>query len=62
MKLSDFEDVEKIGEGTFGKVYKGKYRDPVTGECKMYALKKLNMMEETEGFPLTALREIKYLK
>jgi cyclin-dependent kinase 12/13 len=28
----------------------------------MYALKKLNMMEETEGFPLTAVREIKYLK
>jgi serine/threonine protein kinase len=62
MKLSDFEDVEKIGEGTFGKVYKAKYRHPVTGETKMYALKKLNMMEETEGFPLTALREIKYLK
>jgi serine/threonine protein kinase len=62
MKLSDFEDVEKIGEGTFGKVYKGNYRDPITNQCKMYALKKLNMMEETEGFPLTALREIKYLK
>jgi cyclin-dependent kinase 12/13 len=62
MRLSDFEEVEKIGEGTFGKVYKGFYRDPMTGEKKLYALKKLNMMEETEGFPLTALREIKYLK
>jgi len=29
--LSDFEKVEKIGEGTFGKVYKAVCRDPVTG-------------------------------
>jgi serine/threonine protein kinase len=62
MKLSDFDSIEKIGEGTFGKVYKALYRDPKTGVKRMYALKKLNMMEETEGFPLTALREIKYLK
>ena len=29
-KLSDFVNIEKIGEGTFGKVYKAEYRDPVT--------------------------------
>lgn len=64
MRLSDFDKVEKIGEGTFGKVYKAEYRDPLTGELKLFALKKLNMMidEMTDlGFPLTALREIKYL-
>ena len=56
--------MEKIGEGTFGKVYKADYRDPQSGEVKQYALKKLNMiMDEMsdQGFPLTALREIKYL-
>ena len=45
-------------------MYKVEYRDPITGEVKHFALKKLNMiMDEMsdQGFPLTALREIKYL-
>lgn len=45
-KLSDFTHIEKIGEGTFGKVYKAEYRDPVTKEVTFYALKKLNMLME----------------
>lgn len=63
-QLSDFDKVEKIGEGTFGQVYRAEYRCPDTGEKKLFALKKLNMVmdESTDmGFPLTALREIKYL-
>ena len=44
MRLSDFDKVEKIGEGTFGKVYKAEYMDPQTGEVRYYALKKLNMI------------------
>jgi len=55
--------VEKIGEGTFGKVYKAEYKDE-NGNVKLYALKKLNMVldeSQDQGFPLTALREIKYL-
>ena len=43
-RLSDFDKIEKIGEGTFGKVYKAEYKDPHTGEVKYYALKKLKMI------------------
>ena len=63
-RLSDFEKIEKIGEGTFGKVYRAEYKDPDTGKVSKFALKKLNMIMEDmndQGFPLTALREIKYL-
>jgi serine/threonine protein kinase len=63
-KLTDFDKIEKIGEGTFGKVYKAEYIDPVTKKVSHFALKKLNMLMEEmtdQGFPLTALREIKYL-
>jgi len=52
----------KIGEGTFGKVYRADWEDPVTGEVKQVALKKFNQMMEKEGFPITSLREIKYLR
>lgn len=60
--LSNFDKIEKIGEGTFGQVYKAEVRDQATGEVQLVALKKLNMIWEKEGFPITALREIKYLK
>lgn len=42
-KLSDFDKVEKIGEGTFGKVYRAEFKLP-DGSVKLYALKKLNMV------------------
>eukprot|EP00347_Sterkiella_histriomuscorum_P024188 403332004 len=61
-KLGNYDKIEKIGEGTFGQVYKGEYVNPDTGEKKLVALKKLNMINEKDGFPITALREIKYLK
>lgn len=51
-----------IGKGTFGQVYKADYENPFTGEKKKIALKKLNMFRATDGFPITAIREILLLK
>jgi hypothetical protein len=50
--------VSQVGEGTFGKVYKA--RNTVTG---LYvALKRIRMESERDGFPVTAMREIKLLQ
>mmetsp|Transcript_3689 Transcript_3689/g.7057 ORF Transcript_3689/g.7057 Transcript_3689/m.7057 type:complete len:437 (-) Transcript_3689:487-1797(-) len=56
--VTAFELLEQIGEGTYGEVWKA--RDRGTGE--EVALKKVRMGQEREGFPLTAIREIKLLK
>ncbi|BAS76728.1 cyclin-dependent kinase A-2 isoform X1 [Oryza sativa Japonica Group] len=53
-----YEKVEKIGEGTYGVVYKGKHRH--TNET--IALKKIRLEQEDEGVPSTAIREISLLK
>lgn len=58
VKLDDFRMEEKVGEGTFGVVHKAVHRR--TG--RMVALKKILTRPEQEGFPITALREIKLLK
>lgn len=52
----DYTDADQIGEGTYGKVYRGTDRlgDKV-------ALKMIRMDNEKEGFPITAIREIKLL-
>ena len=50
--------MSKLGEGTFGEVHKAESR--VTGQ--IVALKKILMHQEKDGFPVTALREIKLLK
>ena len=50
--------VSQVGEGTFGKVYKA--RNTVSG---LYvALKCIRMETERDGFPVTAMREIKLLQ
>lgn len=53
-----------IGKGTFGKVFKAKLKHPSDPNepNEVVALKKLNMAKEEEGFPITALREIRILK
>src|ERR1700761_2133033 len=57
-KVGDYEYIEKLGEGTFGEVSKA--RSKKTGQ--LVALKKILMHNERDGFPITALREIKLLK
>ncbi|EFA82107.1 p34-cdc2 protein [Heterostelium album PN500] len=54
--LSRYQKLEKLGEGTYGKVYKAKEKS--TG--KTVALKKIRL--EDDGVPSTALREISLLK
>lgn len=56
--VTDFEEIEQIGEGTYGQVWMG--RDKVSGE--IVALKKVRMDQEKEGFPVTAIRELKMLR
>ena len=53
-----YEKVEKIGEGTYGVVYRA--RDRLTGQ--IIALKKIRLEQEEEGVPSTAIREISLLK
>jgi len=53
-----YEKVEQVGEGTYGQLYKARHKD--TGE--IVALKRVRMDNEKEGFPVTAIREIKILK
>lgn len=54
----DYTILEKLGEGTFGEVHKATHRP----SGKPVALKKIFVHNEKEGFPLTALREIRILK
>ncbi|XP_015359648.2 cyclin-dependent kinase 3 isoform X2 [Marmota marmota marmota] len=56
--MNVFQKVEKIGEGTYGVVYKAKNKE--TGQ--LVALKKIRLDLETEGVPSTAIREISLLK
>ncbi|MCD7469508.1 Cell division control protein 2 [Datura stramonium] len=56
--MDQYEKVEKIGEGTYGVVYKA--RDLGTNE--IVALKKIRLEQEDEGVPSTAIREISLLK
>lgn len=56
--FESFEIVEKIGEGTYGKVFKA--IDLYTKET--VAMKYVRMEKEYEGFPITGLREIKLLR
>ncbi|XP_035037479.2 cyclin-dependent kinase 12 isoform X1 [Hippoglossus stenolepis] len=56
--VDKFDIIGIIGEGTYGQVYKAKDKD--TGE--LVALKKVRLDNEKEGFPITAIREIKILR
>lgn len=58
MNESSYERIEKIGEGTYGIVYKAKNK--LTN--KIVALKKVRLEHENEGIPPTTIREISLLK
>ncbi|KAI1824737.1 hypothetical protein F4861DRAFT_530774 [Xylaria intraflava] len=47
-----------IGSGTYGKVFKGKH----VYTQKLVALKRIRMEGERDGFPVTAMREVKLLQ
>lgn len=53
-----YKIMAQVGEGTFGKVYKAK--NQITGVY--VALKRIRMEGEKDGFPVTAMREIKLLQ
>ncbi|KAI3695999.1 hypothetical protein L1987_79008 [Smallanthus sonchifolius] len=56
--MEAFDKLEKVGEGSYGKVYKA--REKATG--KIVALKKTKLHEDEEGVPPTTLREISILR
>ncbi|KAJ6532803.1 hypothetical protein B0H10DRAFT_172671 [Mycena sp. CBHHK59/15] len=57
-EMDRYAKIEKIGEGTYGVVYKA--RDLTTNA--IVALKKIRLEAEDEGVPSTAIREISLLK
>lgn len=56
--MDAYEKLEKVGEGTYGKVYRA--REKATG--KIVALKKTRLPEDDEGVPPTTLREVSLLR
>lgn len=55
--VSEFEKLNRVGEGTYGIVYRA--RDTKTNE--IVALKKVRMEREKDGLPVSGLREISIL-
>merc|ERR1719186_991784 len=58
-----YKIVDKVGEGTYGEVYKATPPPEMALESgELLALKKVRLENEKEGFPITAVREIKILR
>lgn len=56
--MQKYEKLEKIGEGTYGTVFKAKNRET----HEVVALKRVRLDDDDEGVPSSALREICLLK
>ena len=56
--MERYQKLEKIGEGTYGVVYKA--RDKISGH--IIALKRIRLEVEDEGIPSTTIREISLLR
>ncbi|UZJ56638.1 hypothetical protein CBS101457_005958 [Exobasidium rhododendri] len=59
--MENYQKIEKIGEGTYGVVYKAKDLTP-GANGRIVALKKIRLEAEDEGVPSTAIREVSLLK
>nr|AAP94021.1 cyclin-dependent kinase 1 [Ustilago maydis] len=59
--MDKYQRIEKVGEGTYGVVYKAKDLTP-GANGRIVALKKIRLETEDEGVPSTAIREISLLK
>ena len=57
-ELDKYVKLEKVGEGTYGVVYKSRNKETQ----ELVALKKIRLENEDEGIPSTAIREISILK
>ncbi|KAJ6028562.1 protein kinase [Penicillium herquei] len=57
--MENYQKIEKIGEGTYGVVYKAR---ELNHPNRIVALKKIRLEAEDEGVPSTAIREISLLK
>jgi serine/threonine protein kinase len=57
-ELEKYQRLDKVGEGTYGVVYKCKHKETQ----EFVALKKIRLENEDEGIPSTAIREISILK
>lgn len=56
--MDKYQKIEKLGEGSYGIVYKAQHKDTGT----IVALKRIRLDNEEEGVPCTAIREISLLK
>jgi serine/threonine protein kinase len=56
--MEEYDTLEKIGEGTYGVVYKAREKQT----SRLVALKKIRLETEDEGVPSTAIREISLLR
>lgn len=56
--MDAFEKKFQVGEGTYGSVFVARDRS----NNNVVALKRINTEQEENGFPITALREVKILK
>lgn len=56
--VDEYKVLSITGEGTFGQVYKAEHKK----DGAICALKKVRLDNEKEGFPITAVREIKILR
>lgn len=56
--MEGYVKMDKIGEGTYGIVYKAKHK----ASNRIVALKKIRLNSHDEGVPATAIREVSLLK